>query len=197
MADVARMDLQKRTNPFSSFVTALNGKYHRTALLIFMAIVLAHWVEHIVQAYQVYVLGIDRPHAGGALGMIWPWLVSSETLHYGYAVVMLIGLFLLRPGFTGTSLTWWTVALVIQFWHHIEHLLLFIQALFHTNFFGKAVPTSIVQLFFPRMELHLFYNGIVFIPMVIAVFYHMYPSKKDAEAANCTCARRTMEYTGV
>ena len=197
MANSVGLDMPKKTRPLGSILSALNGKYHRVALLVFMAIVLAHWVEHLVQAYQVYVMGIDRPHAGGALGMLWPWLVSSEVLHYGYAVVMLVGLILLRPAFTGTALLWWTVALVIQFWHHFEHLLLFGQALFQTNLFGKPVPTSIIQLFFPRMELHLFYNGIVFVPMLIAVFYHLYPSRNDTHVSTCTCAKRSVEYRGV
>ena len=130
-------------------------------------IVLAHWGEHLVQAYQIYVMGWPRPKANGILGLWYPWLIKSETLHYGYALVMLIGLWVLRKGFTGGSRTWWTVALVIQFWHHIEHFLLIWQATTHHNFWGKPVPFSVLQLVFPRVELHLFYNSIVFIPMVI------------------------------
>ena len=37
------------------------------------------------------------------------------------------------------------------------------------------MPTSIAQLWVPRVELHLIYNTIVFIPMVIAMYYHMFP----------------------
>jgi len=170
------------------FVNTLNTRFHRLALNIFMVVIIAHWSEHIAQAYQIWVLGWPRPQARGALGMAFPWLVTSEWLHYGYALVMLIGLFLLRPGFTGRSRTWWTVALVIQFWHHIEHLLLLIQAQSHHPFFGKAVPTSILQLFFPRVELHLFYNSIVFIPMVVAMYFHLRPNMRELEKMQCTCA---------
>ena len=73
------------------FIDDLNGKYHRRALWIFMAIVLAHWVEHVVQAIQIWGLGWARPDARGALGLAFPWLVKSEALHYFYAIVMLIG----------------------------------------------------------------------------------------------------------
>ena len=97
---------------------------------------------------------------------------------------MLAGLWLLRPGFTGTKdRQWWTIALGIQFFHHFEHLLLQMQAILGYNFFGRPVPTSIVQLWVPRVELHLFYNTIVFIPMVIAMYYHMFPSSPDARSA--------------
>ena len=50
--------------------------------------------------------------------------MKTETLHYGYALVMLIGIWMLRKGFTGVSHTWWMIAFWIQFWHHIEHALL-------------------------------------------------------------------------
>jgi hypothetical protein len=170
-----------------SFLAALNGRYHRLALNLFMVLVAAHWTEHIVQAYQIWVLGWPRPKALGLLGMWFPWLISSETLHYGYALVMLIALFLLRPGFTGRARTWWTVALAIQFWHHIEHLLLLLQAQTGHYFFGRAVPTSILQIFFPRVELHLFYNSIVFIPMVIAMYVHLRPNHIEWEQARCGC----------
>jgi hypothetical protein len=152
-----------------------------------MIIVAAHWAEHIVQAYQIWVLGWPRPKALGLLGLWFPWLISSEVLHYGYALVMLIALFLLRPGFVGRARTWWTAALAIQFWHHIEHLLLLIQAQSGHYFFGRAVPTSILQLFLPRVELHLFYNSIVFIPMVVAMYLHLRPSSGEWNRTRCSC----------
>jgi hypothetical protein len=171
-------------------VAAINERYHRLALNVFLVVVLAHWAEHLVQAYQVWVLDRPRPAARGVLGQWFPWLVSSEWLHYWYAVIMLVGLFLLRPGFVGRARVWWTVALAIQFWHHIEHLLLLIQAQTGTYFFGAKVPTSIAQVVFARVELHLFYNSIVFIPMVIAVYIHLRPNERELEATSCSCVRR-------
>jgi hypothetical protein len=171
----------------SSFYDKLNSTWHERALQIFMVIVLGHWGEHLVQAYQIWVMGWPRPMANGILGLWYPWLIKSETLHYGYALVMLIGIWVLRKGFTGTSRKWWTVALVIQFWHHIEHLLLITQATMHHNFWGKPVPVSVLQLVFPRVELHLFYNSVVFIPMVIAMYYHMFPEVGEQGQAACSC----------
>jgi hypothetical protein len=169
----------------------LNSVWHRRALNFFMFIVLAHWAEHLAQAWQIYVLGWPRPQAGGFLGLFYPWLVSSELMHYGYAIVMLIGLWTFRKGFSGTSRTWWTIALVIQFWHHIEHAVLQYQAITGHYWFGSPVPISFVQALMPkfRPELHLFYNAIVFIPMVIAMYYHMFPPKGE-EAAVCSCSLR-------
>jgi len=171
-----------------NFYDKLNARWHERALQLFMIIVLAHWAEHLAQAVQIYVLGWPRPRAGGVLGLWYPWLVTSEVLHYSYALIMLIGIWMLRNGFTGTSRKWWTVALVIQFWHHIEHALLIGQATFHHNLFGSPVPASILQLVVPRVELHLFYNTVVFVPMIIGMYYHMFPNEQEAGRATCTCA---------
>jgi hypothetical protein len=172
----------------SGFLERLNSQWHERALQLFMVVVLAHWAEHLAQATQIYLLGWPVPEARGVLGLWYPWLVKSEVLHYGYALVMLIGLWLLRPGFVGKSRTWWNVALVIQFWHHIEHALLQGQAIAGRNLFNSPVPTSIVQLWIPRVELHLIYNTLVFIPMIIGMYYHMFPTAEEAGRMQCSCA---------
>ena len=169
-------------------LATLNGRGHKLALYGFMFIVLAHWSEHVIQAIQVWWLDWPRPQSKGFLGYYFPWLATSEWLHYGYAVVMLIFLIALRPGFTGRSRSWWNLALGIQVWHHLEHLLLLIQAITTSYLFGAKVPTSILQTAFPRVELHLVYNAIVTIPMIIAVVLHMRPNAAERSRMNCSCA---------
>jgi hypothetical protein len=168
------------------FVQELNTRWHERALWVYMAIVIFHWIEHIAQAYQIWVLEMARPESLGALGLAFPFLVKSELMHFGYAVFMLIGLVVLRHGFVGTERTWWNAALLIQGWHLFEHSLLQLQALLGTNFFGAPVPTSIFQLWVPRPELHLFYNAAVFIPMIVAMWLHTRPRR--APELQCTCA---------
>jgi hypothetical protein len=147
----------------------------------FAALMIAHWLEHFFQAYQVYVMHMPRKCALGMLGMKYPWLVKTESLHFGFAIVTLIGCLLLwdvyvkgrvasdccfvRP----PSAPYWKTATYISIWHLFEHTLLFGQATIHHNLFGSPVPTSVIQLFVPRIELHLFYNSIVTIPIVIAM----------------------------
>src|SRR5687767_6778908 len=172
----------------SALLERLNGPRHETALRVFVVIVLAHWAEHLLQAFQIYGLGWSVPEARGLAGYFFPFLVSSELMHYGYAVVMLAGLWILRPGFRGLEdRRWWNIALAIQFFHHVEHLLLQGQYLLGQNLFDRPVPTSLLQLWVPRVELHLFYNTVVFIPMVVAMAYHMFPPA-SARAPRCTCA---------
>jgi hypothetical protein len=167
----------------------LNTRYHKAMLWVFMVVVVGHWAEHLAQAFQIYVLGWPRPQAGGVLGLAFPWLVTSEWLHYGFAIVMLVGFVTLRHGFHGTARTWWNTAMWIQVWHHFEHFLLLLQALTGAYLLGATVPTSIVQLAFPRVELHLFYNAIVFIPMVVAMVYHRREEPVRDGFLQCTCIR--------
>jgi len=169
-------------------LTALNTRWHKTALLVFFAIVLAHWAEHLAQAFQIYVLGWEVPESRGVLGLAFPWLVTSEWLHYGYALIMLIGLIILQRGFVGRARTWWNIALAIQIWHHLEHLLLLIQARSGSNLGGRPMPTSLIQFLVPRVELHLFYNAVVFVPMVIAMYLHFQPRPSERAKMRCTCA---------
>ena len=180
------------SHPFASGhpsrLERLNSTWHERALQLFLVVVLAHWAEHLAQAFQIYALGWPVPASRGVLGLWFPWLVKSEVLHYGYALVMLVGLWILRPGFVGASRTWWNVALGIQFWHHIEHALLQGQAITGRNLFDSPVPTSIAQLWIPRVELHLLYNSLVFIPMMIAMYHHLLPSPAEATQMRCSCA---------
>ncbi|MER7008903.1 hypothetical protein ABT297_38480 [Dactylosporangium sp. NPDC000555] len=182
--------------PANGLLGTVNGAYHRAALNGFMVIVLAHWAEHLTQAYQIWVLGWPVPKSKGVLGVFFPWLVTSEVLHYGYALIMLAGLWILRGGFVGRSRTWWMIAFGIQFWHHIEHLLLLIQAQSGQFLLGRPVPTSILQLVLPRVELHLFYNTVVFLPMVVAMYLHLRPNSAEQRAMTCSCRPRELASAG-
>lgn len=185
---MAAHTLENRGSFKQTWSHLINTSKHEWALRLYMVIVLAHWAEHLVQAFQIFALGWSRPESRGVLGHWFPWLVTSELMHYLYALFMLIGLWILRKGFTGRSRTWWMISFVIQFWHHIEHFLLQIQAITQTNFWNSPVPISILQLIYPRVELHLFYNTIVFIPMAIAMYMHLFPNDKERSEARCTCA---------
>ena len=180
---------------WDTFMREINGRLHEISLWIYAFIVVAHWLEHLFQAFQIYVMGWARPDAKGLLGLWMPTLVTSEALHFGYAVFMLLGLAILRPGFYGRSRVWWNVSLAIQGWHFIEHAVLQWQAIFHQYLFDAAMPTSILQVWVPRVELHLFYNAAVTIPMLVAMFYHRYPPKGEIQhGVTCTCAVRRPEY---
>lgn len=168
----------------------LNGRWHEVALWLFMAGIAAHMAEHVAQAIQIYALGNAVPDSRGIAGQWFPWLARSESLHYFYAVYTLLGLVVLLPAFQGSARFWWSAALLFQFWHHLEHVLLLGQRVTGYFFFGEAVPTSIVQVIIPRVELHLLYNMLVFVPMVIALFVHLFPPHEERLSPICRCSRR-------
>jgi hypothetical protein len=155
-----------------------DGRLHRRALSLYMLIVFGHWAEHIAQAYQLFILGWARPQSGGVLGLWFPELAASEVLHFVYNLSLLAGLALLAPGFRGHARTGWLVATALQGWHFFEHFLLQVQWLTGFYLFGAAQQTSILQLWIPRIELHLFYNTLVFLPMLAAMILYSRAHRK-------------------
>lgn len=169
----------------------LNGRLHKAALILFTLAVTVHYLEHVGQAIEVLGLGWQGKDAGGLVGLLYPPLVTSEIMHYSFAVFMTVGFWVLRPAFKGRALRWWTLAFVIEFWHHFEQFLLITQHYAHHYMFGGSEPTSVLQMFFPRLELHLFYNTVVAIPMVVALVQHFRPNLSERVRAICTCAGPT------
>lgn len=165
------MTTLKNANNELMFLEKLNGPWRGRVLLLYLAIVLGHWSEHLAQVYQVYILGWVPAKAGGILGLYFPILAQSEVLHIVYNGSMWLGLVLLLRGMSDPARKWWLVTLVLQSWHLFEHILLQYQYLTGNFFFGATVQTGIGQLLVPRVELHFLYNLIVFIPMMVAYYY--------------------------
>jgi len=53
----------------------------------------------------------------------------------------------------------------------------------------SPVPVSFLQVLLPkfRIEIELFYNAVVFIPMMIGMYYQMFRPKEE-ESTTCTCS---------
>ena len=171
--------LQRRRQ---TWMERLNGPLHAPAVWVFMLIIVAHWAEHVLQIYQIYALGWSPLKAGGLIGVIYPGLVESETLHFVYDLIQWGGIIILLPGFHGKARTYWVIAVIVQTWHYIEHVLLMGQYLTKYYLFGAAHQISILEQWFPRPELHFTYNLLVFIPMVIAVHYYLQPKLEELAA---------------
>ncbi|MDX8037077.1 hypothetical protein SK803_43385 [Lentzea sp. BCCO 10_0856] len=95
-------------------------------LTVLTVVVAACLTERLAQVSQRYLLGFPDAYARGVFGYVFPWLANSPWLDRFCALVMLIGLVVLRSAFTGRGRRWWTAALVVQLWHHFEYLLVFI-----------------------------------------------------------------------
>jgi hypothetical protein len=167
--------------PRSPFDWRPTPAQHARLLWVFMVVIFFHWVEHLSQIYQIYALGWLPKQAGGMLGLWFPAINSAELLHTSYNALVLAGILLLLPGFVGQARRWWTVAAVAQTWHWFEHVLLQVQWVSGYYLFGAPQQISILQLWFPRPELHFMYNLIVFVPLMVAMAYHMRRLGRAAE----------------
>ena len=152
-------------------IDTLNTKKHWQALVVYFFVVAGHFTEHLVQISQVYFLGWSTRKAGGILGLWFPGLAASEVLHMAYNSLQLTGLILLWYGFRNykNAAKWWNVALIAQSWHFLEHTILQVQYLTGYYLFGASRQTSLLEFFFPRIELHFGYNLLAFTPTAIAL----------------------------
>lgn len=154
---------------------------------LFGGLMIAHWLEHLFQAYQVYVQHLDRACALGMLGMKYPWLVRTESLHFGFAILTVFGFWYAGQDYfeNWTATEAWAAGFFVSIWHLCEHTVLFAQAATHHNLFGRSVPFSVLQFVFPRIELHLFYNSVVTILMVAALLIERQQPRYSVEPDWC------------
>lgn len=89
---------------------------------VFISIVVIHFIEHLTQLYQLYVLHWTRPECLGLISLRYPWLMRSEWLHYSFALYMAVGLTYF--GYKATNKKWWRISCLLQDYHHVEHLIL-------------------------------------------------------------------------
>jgi hypothetical protein len=169
----------------SWLLESLNGRLHRRAVAVYAVVVATHFAEHVIQVGQVHLLGWARPEAGGLLGLVFPGLAAAEVLHTLWNSLQLTGLILLLAGFghVPAARRWWTIALVLQTWHWLEHALLQFQYVTGVYFFGAMKQMSLLERVVPRIELHMLYNLLVFIPTVIAVGTYLWHLRRQARHA--------------
>ena len=157
----------------------LNGSLHLRAVLVYFVIVIGHFSEHLVQVAQVFLFGWARSEAGGILGLYLSGVAEIELLHITYNSFQITGLILLAYGFRRyrAAYAFWLAALVAQSWHWLEHTFLITQMLTGHYFYGAMKQMSVLERFFPRIELHFAYNLLVFTPTVIALLLYLRHAK--------------------
>ena len=118
---------------------------------LFYTVLKLHFLEHLAQMIQVYILNMPRTESLGLIGLWFPYLIRSEWLHFGFAIYTLNGIYRYTNNKT---------AFYLQLFHTVEHIILINQ-----YFLGYAA-TGIGGIWFPRIELHFFYNLIVLLPLI-------------------------------
>lgn len=167
----------------------LNTSGHRAALLLFVPFALLPVLDGLAR-----VCGGDRGRSWASipqqlLRTVMPD-TSAQFVPYVCALLLLVGLWVLRIGFKGRAAWWWLGAFWVQFWHHLEHAVLEGQVIAGRNLFQQAAPTSLLGLLLPQDLLHLAYATLVLLFMVGALARHRSPAPAEAVQHNCGCARR-------
>lgn len=152
----------------------LRWKYQRYgvfALFAMMALLqLLHMVEHSVQVGQLAATRGDLSRSHGLFGQL-----DFELVHFVTDSMLWVGLGLLIMVMRGRN-PWLWVAFVAASLHEVEHLYLFWQHVFDTNFYlsggfsGIMGHHGLIGSPLDRPYLHYAYNLIVFVPMLIAIW---------------------------
>lgn len=122
-----------------------------------------HMMEHISQTIQKFVLNYQV--AQGIIGS----KVDLEPIHFvfnlTYLVLIILTLIYLKPSLKTKDLNFILLitVLILQTWHFIEHSVKLYQ---HLTINCKSCP-GILGNDYNLILLHLFYNSIVFIPLVL------------------------------
>jgi len=163
----------------SSYAAPSRAAFVRTpAYFLFLAILGLqgfHVLEHVVQVVQRYALGISN--GAGIVGSV----ADTEPVHVVYnaayltllvAAYVALGLHRDRSRFGPAVVGLVTFAVSFQAFHFVEHafkIVQYVQLGFQNGTGGilGAGPGGLIPLF-PVPLLHLAYNTIAYIPMVLA-----------------------------
>jgi hypothetical protein len=147
------------------------ARYGVFALFVLMGLLqMLHMVEHSVQVGQLVATSGDLSRSHGLFGQL-----DFELVHFVTDSILWIGLGLLIMVMRGRN-AWLWVAFVAASLHEIEHLYLFWQHVFDSNFYlaggfsGIMGHHGLIGSPLDRPYLHYTYNLIVFVPMLIAIW---------------------------
>lgn len=125
-----------------------------------------HVMEHVVQVAQLRVLGLSGHHAHGIFGAL-----DIEWVHFTWNAWVLAAVVVLLIGRPGNRWLW--VAAPLAAWHLLEHTFLIVTYLVTGvegtpgllamgGLLGNGLPVA-------RAELHLFYNVLETIPLLMGL----------------------------
>jgi hypothetical protein len=154
------------------FTLEMMWRYRHYSWLALFEVVLisqlGHFVEHLVQMYQIHVLGLAGPAARGIFGQL-----DIEWVHFGFNTYLLVAFAALALRFRRNPWLWVSVAVAVI--HEFEHL--YIMA----NFFRTGTPGlpglvgrgGVINLALTRADVHFLYNLVESVPMMLAFVWQL------------------------
>lgn len=139
---------------------------HYQWLALFEVVIISqvgHFIEHLVQMYQLHILGLRGVAARGIFGQL-----DVEWVHFLFNSYLLIAFALLLWKFRTNRWLW--VALVTAVLHEFEHLYIM------RNFLATGTPGlpgllgrgGVIDIPLARADVHFLYNFVESIPMMLA-----------------------------
>ncbi len=137
-----------------------------TLYLILVVTQSGHVLEHVVQVVQLRVLHEPKEHAHGIFGAL-----DVEWVHFVWNSWILLAIVVLLIGRPGNR--WLLIAAPLAAWHLAEHVVL-IATYLATGVEGSPGLLAMGGLIgnglpIPRPELHLLYNVMETIPLIIGL----------------------------
>lgn len=154
------------------FTLEMMWRYRHYQWLALFEVVLisqvGHFIEHLVQMYQIHILGLRGVAARGIFGQL-----DVEWVHFLFNSYLLIAFLLLALRFRKNPWLWAT--LVVALIHEFEHLYI-MRNYFITGkqglpgLLGRGGVISIPLL---RADVHFLYNLVESVPMMLAFIWQL------------------------
>ncbi len=153
------------------FVSEATWKYRHYAWFAFYEILFVaqglHFIEHIAQVLQVYVLGIPRADAHGIFGNL-----DAEFVHFSFDTFLEVSVIILLFKFRKNIALW--VTGVVGLWHTAEHWYITYYYVFNRPYYSAHAKNGLLAQGgllwpnspLPRIELHFLYNLLFTVPLI-------------------------------
>lgn len=154
------------------FTLEMMWRYRHYQWLALFEVVLisqiGHFIEHLVQMYQIHLLGLKGVAARGIFGQL-----DVEWVHFLFNTYLLIAFLLLVLKFRKNPWLWVTV--VVALIHEFEHLYIM------RNYFitgkqglpGLLGRGGVIDIPLLRADVHFLYNLVESVPMMLAFAWQL------------------------
>jgi len=151
-----------------------------------------HVFEHVVQLYQVFVLGIPDDTALGLLGYVLQLQGTEEWLHLFFNLALLTSLWILLVPIRAASpsivprwayLVYVIGAVGLETWHEVEHLVIITRVLMNHGCPCPGIGDAALGV--TDTVLHFIYNAVVTSALVVPFWFVVRGrNRREREAAD-------------
>ena len=137
-----------------------------------------HVVEHVIQLFQVFVLGIADDDALGLLGYVFQFQRTEEWLHLIFNATYLLALYLLvvplrrrvpHPVPLWAFTMFLAGAVGLESWHMVEHVVIIANVIANNGCPCPGIGDAALGI--TDTVLHFYYNAITYLALLVPFWY--------------------------